>query len=85
MFQKVKEQAKQFDPDEFLAERMKFRKELEPTVTNRILETYGDIGIVTESEAQKETTELFGDKYATYTDYRNDHPEHKQKDNHERQ
>ena len=83
--EKVKEQAKQFDPDEFLAERMKFRKELEPTVTNRILETYGDIGIVTESEAQKETAELFGDKYATYTDYRNDHPEHKQKDNHERQ
>lgn len=82
--EKVKEQAKQFDSDEFLEERMRFRKELEPAVSRKIMDTYGDIGMITELEAQRETADLFGDKYATYTDYRNEHPTRKVKDTLER-
>lgn len=81
----LKEKAKQFDTDELLAERMNIRKESEPKVVEQIKETYGDIDFDIYDDTQRKTAELFGDEYASYTDYRNDHPKHKQKDSIERQ
>lgn len=81
----LKERTKQFDPDELLAERMKYREELESKVEKRIDDEYGGFDMALHSEAQQNTAELFGDKYVSFIDYRNDHPEYKQKDNYERQ